>query len=261
MRRLIPILVLAVLLTGCKVKVDQGFELNDDGSGTASVVFGFDDEIMEMLSSFSPDGDPLSGMTSDLPNGWDSKEWSEGEFTGIEATTDFKDLDELRSLASMVFSGEDGLFKTFSIEETSDGGFRFEASLNAEALEAGLEGSEGFDFGGSIEDLGDTFFDAEIVVTLPGEVIDHNADQKGSDGTLIWNVGLADGDRLIRAESAPGGGLPMIPIAAGAVVTMLAVLGFMLWKRRSPAQAPTEDQHVAPVVRQPVEAFDGDPFG
>lgn len=261
MRRLIPIMVLAVLLTGCKVKIDQGFELNNDGSGTASVVFGFDDEIMEMLSSFSPDDDPLSGMTSDLPNGWASKEWSEGEFTGIEATMDFDDLSELRSLAAMVFSGPDGLFKTFSVEETADGGFRFEASMNGEALEAGLEGTEGFDFGGSIEDLGDTFFDAEIVVKLPGEITDHNADQKQSDGTLIWKVGLADGDRVIRAESAPGGGLPLIPIAAAAAVILLAVLGAVLWKRRSPGGVPSDDPYVAPVVREPVEAFDGDPFG
>lgn len=261
MRRLIPILVLAVLLTGCKVKIDQGFELNSDGSGTASVVFGFDDEIMEMMTSFSPDDDPLSGMTSDLPGGWTTEDWSEGEFTGIEAKTDFDDLNELRSLASMVFSGEDGLFKTFAIEESAGGGFVFEASMNGEALEAGLDGAEGFDLGGSIEDLGDTFFDAEIVIKLPGEIVDHNADQERSDGTLIWNVGLADGDRVIHAESTPGGGLPLIPIAAAAAIILLAVLGLVFWKQRTPAAVVTDDQQMAPVVRQPIEAFDGDPFG
>lgn len=263
MRRLIPIIVLALLLTGCKVKVDQGFELNSDGSGTASLVFGFDDELMEMLNSFAPGGDPLEDMNSELPAGWTSEDWSEGVFTGMRATKDFADLEELRAIASVVFSSEDGLFESFTIEEAGDGGFRLEAVMSGEALEQGFEGMEGFDLSGSIEDLGDTFFDAEILVKLPGEIVNHNADREESDGTLAWTVGLADGGRVITAESSPGGGLPIVPMAAGIGVVVLLGLGVFLWKQRSSESDSYEvpDTFAEPAMMEATGSVDGDPFG
>lgn len=263
MRRLIPIIVLALLLTGCKVKVDQGFELNSDGSGTASLVFGFDDELMEMLNSFAPGGDPLQDMNSELPAGWSTEDWSEGVFTGMRASKDFADLAELRSIASLVFSAQDGLFESFVIEETDEGGFRFEAVMSGEALEQGFEGMDGFDMSGSVEDLGDTFFDAGILVKLPGEVVSHNADREESDGTLVWTVGLADGGRVITAESTPGGGLPIVPLAIGLGVALLAVLGFVLWKQRSSGpEIPEEVEAFAePAMLESTGAIEGDPFG
>ena len=263
MRRLIPIIVLALLLTGCKVKVDQGIELNGDGSGTASLVFGFDDELMEMLNSFAPGGDPLQDMNADLPAGWTSEDWSEGVFTGMRASKDFADLAELRSIASLVFSGEEGLFESFAIEEVGDGGFRFEAVMSGEALEQGFEGMEGFDLGGSIEDLGDTFFDAAILLKLPGEVVNHNADREDSDGTLVWTVGLADGGRVITAESTPGGGLPIVPLALGLGLVVLLALGLYLWKQRSSGSVSYEvpEAFAEPAMMEATGSVDGDPFG
>ena len=262
MRRFIPIVVLAVLITGCKVKVDQGFEVKSDGSGSASVVFGFDDELMEMMNSFSPDDDPLAQMETDLPGGWTSSDWSEGEFTGLEASTDFADLAELRSIASLVFSGDDGLFETFMIEETVDGGFRFEATMSGESLEEGLQGVEGFDIGGSVDDLSETFFDAEINVKLPGEVTADNADAHQSDGTLVWNVRLTDSGRVISAESAPGGGLSIIPIAAGVVAVLAIAAVFMMMKNRSGGSViANEDGLVMPIAEPVGRPIDGDPFG
>lgn len=262
MRRLIPIVVLAVLMTGCKVKVDQGFELNSDGSGTASIVFGFDEELMELMSSFAPGDDPLDQMTSDLPAGWDASDWSEGGFTGLEASTDFDNLAGLHSVASQVFSGEDGLFETFLVQETGDGAFRFEATMSGETLEQGLEGVEGFDLGGSIEDLSETFFDAEIKVKFPGEVVDHNADAQESDGTLTWDVHLTDSGRVIRAESAPGTGLPLLPIAGAAA--LILVIGIVVALRRPGSGVSAivpEGEAAAPVVVPAGRPVDGDPFG
>lgn len=262
MRRLIPVVAMAVLLTGCKVKVDQGFELNSDGSGKASVVFGFDEELMELMGSFAPEGDPLADLTTDLPAGWESADWSEGEFTGIEASTAFNDLAGLRSIAATVFSGADGLFDTFTVETTEGDGFRFEATMSGETLEQGLQGVEGFDLGGSVDDLSETFFDAEIFVKLPGEIVTHNADSERSDGTLVWNVHLTDSGRVISAESAPGGSLPLLPIASAAAVVLVAALGFVLWNRRSSRPINGNgDSFVAEAPAPVGEAPEGDPFG
>jgi hypothetical protein len=262
MRRLIPILVLAVLLTGCKVKVDQGIELNSDGSGTASIVFGFDDELMELMGSFAPGDDPLDQITSDLPAGWDAADWSEGVFSGIEASTGFDNLAELDSIASLVFSGEDGLFEGFLIEEIGDGGFRLEATMSGETLEGGLEGIEGFDLGGSVNNLSEAFFDAGIKVKLPGDIVDHNADAQEADGTLVWNVHLTDSGRVIRAESAPGGSLPLIPFV-GAAALLLAIGAVIATRRRgsSPSVVVPDDDAPTPVAVSAGRPVDGDPFG
>ncbi len=262
MRRLVPIVVLAVLMTGCKVKVDQGFELNSDGSGIATVVFGFDDELTEMIGSFSPGDDPFAQMETDLPAGWTSSDWSEGEFTGLEASTSFADLAELRSIAALVFSGEDGLFDSFLLEETDEGGFRLEATMSGQSLEEGLQGMEGFDLGGSIDDLSETFFDANIMVKFPGEVVSHNADGQESDGTLVWKVRLTDSGRMIRAESAPGGRLPLLPVAAGGAVVLGLVAVFALRKQRSGGSVIVNDDEpfVAPIAEPVGGPIDGDPF-
>ncbi len=260
MRRLIPIVVLAVLLTGCKVKVDQGFELNGDGSGTASITFGFDKELTDLLDSFAQGEDPFAEMTSQLPPGWEANDWSQGEFSGIQASTDFADLNELRSLVGMVFTGDDGLFKTFSIEETSDGGFRFEAAINSESIQSEMQGLEGFGMEGSLEDLSATFFDAEVTARFPGEIISHNADRRESDGTLVWRLNVVDTGRVIRAESAPAGGLPIIPMAAGAVALLGIGLGVAIWKRRSESYETDIEEYVAPVMPA-TASVEGDPFG
>jgi hypothetical protein len=260
MRRIIPIMVLAVLLAGCKVKVDQGFELNSDGSGKASVVFGFDDELIELMGSFAPGGDPLSELTTEMPPGWSSEDWSEGEFTGLQASTEFADLAGLRSVAALAFSGEDGLFETFLVEDTSGGGFRFEATMSGETLEESMQGFEGFDLEGSANELSETFFDAEIFVKLPGRVTSHNADRERSDGTLVWNVRLTDSGRMIQAESEPQGGLPLVPISVAVGIVLLTVAGVAVWKQRSSYRdADVESFVVAATSDGP--AVDGDPFG
>lgn len=262
MRRLVPIVVLALLMTGCKVKVDQGFELNSDGSGTATVVFGFDDELTEMIGSFSPDDDPFTQMASDLPAGWTSSDWSEGEFTGLETSTSFADLAELRSIAALVFSGEDGLFDSFLLEETDEGGFRLDARMSGQSLEEGLQGMEGFDLGGSIGELSETFFDANITVKFPGEVVSHNADVQESDGTLVWKVRLTDSGRAITAESAPGGGLPLVPIAAGGAIVLGILAVFVLRKQRPGGSViVNDDERSAEPIGEPAGGpIDGDPF-
>lgn len=261
MRRIVPLLLLAVLLTGCKVKIEQGIELKENGSGTATIILGFDEELVQLLDSASPGGDPFSEMTTDLPPGWDSKDWSEGEFTGIETSVAFADLAELRSVVNSTFVGEDGLLESFEIQENADGGFTLAAVISGANLEDGLQGMEGFDIGGSIGDLSESFFVAEISAKLPGTVVNHNADSEQGDGTLVWNVGLADSGRTISATSEPGGGLPLIPLAAAGLVLVLGIVGFAVWRRRSsPVGVTVEEYLPVPPTLEHTAPVDGDPF-
>lgn len=259
MRRLAGVLVLTLLVSACKVKVEQGFELRSDGSGVASVVIGFDEELQDLLASAVPPGqDPLSEMATDAPPGWRTDDWSEGEFRGFQATAGFSDLAELQWLVETEMSGDEGLFQAFSIERVGDG-YRFDAVLSGESLEGSLEGLEGFDLSATADQLSATFFDAEIAVKLPGEVQSHNADDLRSDGTLVWRVNLVDGGRVIRAESQPGGGPAVLPLAAGGLGVAVVLMGFLVWRRRRPAHW-MGSLAGADVPEPALVAVEGDPF-
>jgi hypothetical protein len=80
------------------------------------------------------------------------------------------------------------------------------------------------------------------------------------DGTLVWNVGVADGGRVIRAESQPGASLPIIPIAAAAVVLLAAVIGFALWRRSRPPANPISRLEYTEDGKPHLVAVQGDPY-
>ena len=152
MRRIALLAVIVLLLSACKVKVEQGFELNADGSGEAVMIVAFDQEAQDLLASSVPNGaDPIEAMTSDVPPGWTSEEWSQGEFKGVRTTTAFGDPGGLENLVDADFSGEDGMFESFSIIESA-GGFRIDGVLSGDSLEQSMGGTEDL-LAGAAEDM------------------------------------------------------------------------------------------------------------
>jgi hypothetical protein len=258
MRRFALLAVIVLLLSACKVKVEQGFDLKSDGSGEAVMIVAFDQEAQDMLSESVPNGvDPIESMTSGVQPGWTSEEWSQGGFKGVRATTEFANLAGLQNLVDTDFSGEDGMFESFSIIESA-GGFRIDGVLSGESLEQSMEGDDMF--AGVAEDMMGSFFEAAIALKLPGEVTSHNADEVRGDGTLIWNVGVTDGGRIIRAESQPGGSLPIIPMAAAAVVILVGIVGLMAWRRRQPPVSPIGRLEYGEDGKPRMVAIQGDPY-
>ena len=258
MRRIVLLVVLVLLLSACKVKVEQGFELNADGSGQAVMIVAFDQEAQDMLAESVPAGiDPFEAMATDAPPGWNSEEWSGGGFKGFRASAGFTDLAALQSLVESDFSGEDGMFESFSITETGQG-FRIDGVLSGESLEQSMEGDDFFT--GAAEEMAATFFEAAIVIQLPGEVISHNADETRANGTLIWNVGVTDGGRAIRAESGPGTTLPIVPLAAAALIILAGIIGFLAWRRSRPPVNPIGRLEYTPDGKPQLVAVEADPY-
>lgn len=258
MRRFALLAVFVLLLSACKVKVEQGFELNADGSGEAVMIVAFDQEAQDMLADSVPGEDPLEAMSTSAPPGWTSAEWSEGGFKGFRATAPFADLISLQNLVVTTMSGDDGMFESFSIIESA-GGFRIDGVLSGESLEQSMSGSEDLLAGAADEMLG-SFFEAAIVLKMPGDVTSHNADEVRGDGTLIWNVGATDGGRVIRAESQPGSSLPIIPIAAAAVALLAAAIGFAMWRRSRPPTNPISRLEYDANGKPQLVAVEGDPY-
>ena len=221
------------------------------------MIIAFDEEAQEMLSDSIPGGDPVTAMSGSAPPGWTSEDWSEGGFDGTLVTANFADLNGLQNLVDTTMSGEDGMFESFSIIESA-GGYRIDGILSGDSLEQGMEGGDLF--AGAAEEMVGEFFDAAITMKLPGEVTSHNADEVRGDGTLVWNVGVTDGGRAIRAESQPGGSLPIIPIAAAAVVLLIGVVGFLTVRRNRPPAHPITQLEYTDDGKPQLVAVQADPY-
>lgn len=78
-------------------------------------------------------------------------------------------------------------------------------------------------------------------LNLPGEVVEHNADEVEEDGTLVWTQTGSDAPRTLTARSEVGGdGLSTLVKAGlliGAIAVVLAIGGFILFGRKRRAAA------------------------
>ena len=199
MRRLLLLAPLAVLmLTGC-IRAEIAIHVNDDGSGTVSVLTAIDGAV---LAAFADEGgggglgelvggDDLAAAfaeidEADLPPGAAVEAYEDGDFTGARVSVPFKAGDDVAAALERLSSngGGDGpaagvgdAFESLMLERDGEG-WRFDARLSADATDAGLgEGGGGDLLGGAIADvlLGDASFTVRLA--LPGEVVEHNADE------------------------------------------------------------------------------------
>lgn len=121
---------------------------------------------------------------------------------------------------------------------TADGGdYRFEAILAPLAqLSEDMAPTDELGEDAPFE-VGDMEMASTVVVTLPGEITDHNADAHDDEtGALTWNAD-PDTDRDIHAASTTGSGLlPWLATAAAAAAAV--AVGIVLARQRRTPAAP-----------------------
>jgi hypothetical protein len=267
-KRLIPLfLVFAVVLSACKIRVEQLTVVNADGSGEVSMIMGFDDEMMSLVSQSGDD--PFADLESEIPEGFTVEQIEEEDFTGIRATRPFNSLDEIESVWQDVTEGEATPLtgEEFSITQEGDD-FVFRAAFEDLDLGLGEEDTvEGFGFEGI--DL-DEIFDIRVSIRLPGEVAegDHNADLVEPDGTLVWRISPTATQRTLEARSSNAGGSLVWLWGLLAAVVVAGGVALLLMMRRRPAPAgPVEAVGAVEMPEHPIEGppeepppVDGDPF-
>ena len=135
----------------------------------------------------------------------------------------------------------DSAFESFVLEREGEG-WRFEARLSDDSTDAGLgdAGGGGDLFGEAIAGalLGDASFTVRLV--LPGEIIEHNADEL-SGGELVWHLDVLNpGSRplMARSEASSGsGGVSSGVLIAGLLaVAALLTAGAVGWAVRERAR-------------------------
>ncbi|MEN8239038.1 MAG: hypothetical protein ABFR53_07550 [Actinomycetota bacterium] len=184
MRKYLLIFVFAALaLTACRAESNLTLDINEDGSATVGAEVGFDEEMLDLLSQTGDD--PADLFTEDLPEeaaGFEPYTRTEGDMSFFGFSNTIEDLEtyDFSDFGQEMFSD----FADFSY--TTDGNT---ATLNASIASADVGGGLG-DLPIDPSDITGDIFSANLIVSMPGTVSEHNADEVREDGTLVWTIPL-----------------------------------------------------------------------
>jgi len=224
MRKMWPLLAALVVLTSaCRLETNVIIDVNDDGSGTITTELGIDEEMQGLLESFGGGEDLLSGLNFGDASPTETR--VEGDMTFFGASQTFTDPSEVQALLDE--NQDQASFEDFQLTVDEKGAVLI-ASTGPLGEQEGLDpGSLPFDPSTITDDV----FAANIFVTMPGNVTEHNADEVLSNGGLRWGISLTD-PLDISAESSFGGdGLPWLPIGIAAIA-ILGVGAFLMMRNR-----------------------------
>jgi len=177
MKRLsITLALLTVLAAGCRAEVRVLLDVTEDGSGTLAAEVAIDDQLGELITQLFGDDseDVIAGLDLGLEGTAETR--VEGEMTIYTTEVAFADVESTPEAAA-------GNFTSFSLDLTDEG-----TSLEATLDLAGELDLSQFPLDPSTIDP--QALQAEIVVSLPGEPADNNADTVLADGRYQWTIPL-----------------------------------------------------------------------
>jgi hypothetical protein len=265
MKRLIPILFLALTLSSCTVRFDSRVEVNADETGSFALEIALDEEFRAVAAeSGEGSGFDFSEGIGDVPAGWVVTEFTDGEFEGFRVAADFADFADLdRRLAELAATASDDSPAPIFIERSglSRNGDEFVFSSQLTGLQEGLTdlGGDSGDFtfeGLDPETLLSQLFQIRFVITLPGTIGSNNADSVDGN-TLIWNIGFSDEGRTLEAVSTTGGAGISTGLIIGLLLLTLGIVGFVVY-RASQRNRRQEPVWMDGVTSPPSAAPDGD---
>ncbi len=204
MKRVSLLLLLVTMLSACTIRFEYGITVNEDESGTIAFFIGADEEMRDFLDD--PDGS--EGFLTDVqevPEGWTATEVSQDEFEGVVVASEFESFDDLRRRIDELEGGQDpdsGSGFVEDIELEKDGNrYQFRATVSATIAEDLSPGTDSMFTEDEVEQSLEDLFDLRFELALPGEIVDHNADEVDGN-TVLWVLDpLADGGAELLAVS------------------------------------------------------------
>lgn len=222
--------IVATALAGCELRLGTDVTVEPDGSGHLELAVGFDDQLASLLrdAGFDLDTD-LEALRVAAPTWTVEREPQPGGGSVLRLGSDFADPDGFAALTEDLYAAlddQDGrLFDDLRVD-VSGGRVRFSGRIGL--LAPRVPGAEGAgvtfdeqDLTRLLEERGEEFVDYEVRVSLPGEVLAHDADR--ADGSvLVWDAPVGS-MRRISATSDPSDAPPWpLAIAVGALVAVTA---------------------------------------
>lgn len=233
--RLLLALVAAALLSGC-FKARLAVEVNPNESGTISAALGMTQQARAFVAS-SGGEDPFQNITQTLGDSSESenvtvRRWTEGEYEWVEAGRPFTSLSELNKHVSNL-----SMFESFSLRREPGllkDRFVLDAQLNPLTSENEATATD-------IDPTG--FFEFQISVKLPGDVIETNGAFDGQkSSTIVWTI---SNDKAINmhavSESWNTTNIALV-VGVGLMIPVAGLLvGSAIWftaRQRNPNQLP-----------------------
>ncbi len=229
--------LLALTASGC-ITIRMETKIEQDGSGTKSVVLALDKSIMSMMESMAQEA---GTSTEDIwataregaatIEGATVEQYGDDEAEGIQITVPFGSLDELEALSSSdTFQGAD----TVTVSQDGDT-TTLNAIVNVRDITSGLDEAGGKELEGF--DLGEIEIKYTYAVEVEGDILEYSpkdiATVEGSKVT--WDLTRVSADSVeLMLKWEPGGGLDLLVILIIAVALgglVLVVAGVVLTVR------------------------------
>lgn len=219
LRRVRPLtLLVGLVLAACTFQVST--TINPTGAGELRSEIGFTAADKEMLKSLDTSPDKFcadSQSKGDLPEGSPVTVEERGDETWCVVTVAFANLEELQK----TYTDMQGL--TINQLELTPTSFTYDVDISFTGDQTSQVGADTVLF--------------RWVVTPPGTVTDHNADEVDGDA-LIWNVGIGETVNAhivttispVQALGGVGGGLPswLIPTVIGLCCCLLLLVAVVV---------------------------------
>jgi len=178
----IYLLIVFLIFSACEVKWNMDLEFNDDFSGTYKIYILIDQDAqlyaLETGQSSAIGG--LDAILSNLPDGFGSSIYQDGDYLGILVRNDFTDTEDLKRQFELLNENENTSLLLLPIEDINFSQNRNSFSVNGifgEFFVSDEESADGYD----------NVFDGQLSVIVPGSITSPKLDNI-IDNTVIFEI-------------------------------------------------------------------------
>ena len=178
----IYLLIAFLIFSACEVKWNMDLEFNDDFSGTYKIYILIDQDAqmyaLETGQSSAIGG--LDAILSDLPEGFGSSIYQDGDYLGILVRNDFTDTEDLKRQFKLLNENENTSLLLLPIEEINFSKNRNSFSISGifgEFFVSDEESADGYD----------NIFDGQLSVIVPGNIKSPKLESI-IDNTVIFEI-------------------------------------------------------------------------
>lgn len=176
------LLIAFLIFSACEVKWNMDLEFNDDFSGTYKIYILIDQDAqlyaLETGQSSAIGG--LDAILSNLPDGFGSSIYQDGDYLGILVRNDFTDTEDLKRQFELLNENENTSLLLLPIEDINFSQNRNSFSVNGifgEFFVSDEESADGYD----------NVFDGQLSVIVPGSITSPKLDNI-IDNTVIFEI-------------------------------------------------------------------------
>lgn len=211
-RYLVAFVFVILALSACRIESNILLDINEDGSARIGAEIGFDDEMMALVGQGGGNLDDIIGELSNIAGtSVETINRTEGDMTYFGATSSVEDL------STHTFDGiQANTFSSFSYI-FDENGATLAARVDATGLGDLADGQLPIDPAQITADV----FSGNVVVKMPGTVVEHNADSVRSDGTLVWSLPISGSTDVLAVSTFGSSSSNWI----GLVVALVLLLG------------------------------------